>query len=152
MPTATRIEGAPVSDGELRVVVGVDGSACGTRALEFAAQEASYRGAALHVVSACGTTPYVTAWPMVLLESDHQATAAAIVDESLARVHEIDHMLVSKGEIRYGLAGRVLVETSRGATLLVVGSHGRGRAASLLLGSVSEYCVHHAVSPITIIR
>ncbi len=150
--TPTRRERTPEYNGELRVVVGVDGSECATRALAFAAQEASLRGAELHVVSAYGATPYVTASPMIPLESDHQSTAAAIVDESLAHVHEIDLALVSKGEIRYGSAGRVLVEMSRGATLLVVGSHGRGTAASLLLGSVSEYCVHHAVSPTTIVR
>ena len=140
------------ADGELRVVVGVDGSECGTRALEFAADEGALRGAVLHVVSAYGAKPSVTAWPTVLLESDHQETAAAIVDESLAHVRRIDDALVSKGEIRYGSAGHVLVDVSHGATLLVLGSRGWGYVASILLGSVSEHCVHHAVCPITIVR
>lgn len=139
-------------DGELRVVVGVDGSECGTRALAFAAHEAALRGAVLHVVTAYGVIPYVTAWPTVLLESDHQEIAAAIVDESLAHVRRIDDTIVSKGEIRYGSAGHVLVDVSHDATLLVLGSHGRGHVASVLLGSVSEHCVHHAVCPITIVR
>jgi nucleotide-binding universal stress UspA family protein len=81
-----------------------------------------------------------------------QVSAGAIVDDSFAYVQEIEPAIVSKGEIRYGVAGSVLVETARGATLLVVGSSGRGQVASLLVGSVSEHCVHHADSPVTVVR
>ena len=151
MATPTSSEGIEDHANELRVVVGVDGSECGTRALEFAAHEAALRGALLHVVSAYEEAPFVAVWPAVPLEPDQQA-AAAIVDESLAHVREIEPTIVSKGEIRYGVAGRVLVEASHGATLLVVGSHGRGRVASVLLGSVSDYCVHHALSSVTVVR
>jgi nucleotide-binding universal stress UspA family protein len=151
MSTASSGEDAQVHDDELRVVVGVDGSEYGRRALEFAAHEAAWRGALLEIVSAYQETPYVMAWPVVPLGPD-QMTAAAIVDESLARAEEIEPRIVSKGEIRYGAAGKVLVEASEAATLLVVGSHGRGQIASLFLGSVSEHCAHHAASPITIVR
>jgi nucleotide-binding universal stress UspA family protein len=139
MPTPTSGDGAQNQDGELRVVVGVDGSECGTRALVFAAHEAALRGALLEVVSAYEETPYVMAWP-------------AIVDESLAQVQELEPQIVSKGEIRFGPAGNVLVDVSQGAALLVIGSRGRGQVASLLLGSVSEHCVHHAASPTTVVR
>ena len=94
-------------------------------------------------MSAYGATPYVTAWPTVLLESDHQETAAAIVDESLAQAREIDDTLVTKGEIRYGSAGNVLVDVSQGAALLVLGSRGRGQVASLL----ARFCVRALCPP-----
>jgi nucleotide-binding universal stress UspA family protein len=151
MPTPTSGDGAQNQDGELRVVVGVDGSECGTRALVFAAHEAALRGALLEVVSAYEETPYEMAWPVVPLGPD-QVTAAAIVDESLTQVQELEPGIVSKGEIRYGPAGSVLVDVSQGADLLVIGTRGRGQVASLLLGSVSEHCVHHAASEITIVR
>ena len=151
MSTPTSGEGVSNRDGELRVVVGVDGSECGGRALEFAAHEAALRGALLEVVSAYEETPYVMAWPVVPLGPD-QMTAGAIVDESLAHVQELEPQIVSKGEMRYGPAGNVLVEVSQGAALLVIGSRGRGQVASLLLGSVSEHCVHHAASPTTVVR
>ncbi len=151
MPTPTSSEAVPEHQRELRVVVGVDGSECGTRALAFAAHEAALRGALLEVVSAYEEIPYVMAWPVVPLGPD-EATAGAIVDESLAQVQEVEPQIVSKGEIRFGPAGNVLVEASRGAVLLVVGSRGRGQVAGLLLGSVSEHCVHHAATPITVVR
>ncbi len=151
MTSATNGERPADHPSELRVVVGVDGSDCGTRALEFAAHEAAFRGALLHVVSAYEDAPFTTPWPVVPLVLD-QVSAAAAVDESLARVQEIEPAIVSKGEIRYGLAGRVLVSLSQNATVLVVGSRGRNELASLLLGSVSEYCVHHAAPPVTVVR
>ena len=46
----------------------------------------------------------------------------------------------------------VLVEASRGADLLVVGSRGHGEFAGMLLGSVSQYCVTQAHCPVLVFR
>jgi nucleotide-binding universal stress UspA family protein len=54
-------------------------------------------------------------------------------------------------EISEGTAARVLIESARGAALLVVGSRGRGGFAGLLLGSVSQQCAQHPPCPVVIL-
>jgi nucleotide-binding universal stress UspA family protein len=53
-----------------------------------------------------------------------------------------------------GRAGPTIIgEAERcGADLLVLGSHGQGALADLLLGSVSLYVVHHSHIPVRVVR
>ena len=49
-------------------------------------------------------------------------------------------------------AAAALLDASDGADLLVVGARGLGRVRRLLLGSVSQQCLHHATCPVAIVR
>ena len=51
-----------------------------------------------------------------------------------------------------GRSGQVLAEAAEGADLLVMGSRGHSGLTEALLGSVGQYCVHHAPGPVLIIR
>jgi nucleotide-binding universal stress UspA family protein len=137
--------------GELRIVVGVDGSQCADQAVDFAAHEAARWGALLHVISAFEVAPNA-GWVVLPLEP-YEETAASSVRAALSRIHDLEPDVVAKGEHVHGAAGNVLVGASAGASLLIVGSRGRGELASLVLGSVSEHCLHHVEAcPIVIVR
>lgn len=49
-------------------------------------------------------------------------------------------------------SGILAVADAEGADLIIVGSHGRGTVGRYLLGSVSDYIVHHAACPVLVVR
>lgn len=140
------------SEERPRIVVGVDGSEGSKDALRWAARQAGLTGAAIEAVTGweypafCGWAP---ACP-------DDAGLGQIAEQTLAQT--LDKVLGPDRPAR--LLTRVvarhpaqaLVEASKDAELLVVGSRGYGGFADALLGSVSTYCVHHARCPVTVIR
>jgi nucleotide-binding universal stress UspA family protein len=140
------------------IVVGVDHSAGARAALAFAHEEAQLRNAALRAVHAwqfgsIGYNGYEMTSPAIGGDIQKlRAAAAAALEQTLieaipdAGAVEIEQRLVE------GAPGAVLVDESRDASLLVVGSRGHGGFAQLLLGSVSQQCAHHAECPVVIVR
>ncbi|MEJ5254970.1 MAG: universal stress protein [Acidimicrobiales bacterium] len=137
-----------------RVVVGVDGSAGSRAALAFAAEEARLRGARLEVVVAW-QYPVLTTMPAfgVLPPVEEMAAEARegllqfLQDERLTD----DPQLEVTPVVVQGPAAAALIEASKGADLLVVGSRGHGGFTGLLLGSVSQACVTHATCPVVVV-
>lgn len=54
-------------------------------------------------------------------------------------------------EVTHGRPAASILDTARGAGLLVVGSRGRGPRAGLVLGSFSQAVLHHVHSPLVIV-
>jgi nucleotide-binding universal stress UspA family protein len=135
------------SPPEGRVLVGVDGSAGGDAALQWAAQEAQFRGATLEVVTAWSAPARIPLRKKADL--NFADVARQVLDKAVAQVGgpglEID------GRVLEGGAGPVLAERSENADLLVVGHRGLSRAKEALLGSVSHHAVHHSRAPVAII-
>jgi nucleotide-binding universal stress UspA family protein len=140
------------------IVVGVDHSAGAKAALRFALEEARLRQATLRVVHAwqfgyIGATGLEGALPAVGAElEDFRRGAEAALEETLKEVGADNDGVAIERRVDQGTAAAVLVEESRGADLLVVGSRGHGGFAQLLLGSVSQQCAQHAFCPVVIVR
>ena len=61
------------------------------------------------------------------------------------------HGVVAKRDFLHGDPVAKLVEASAEVGLLVMGSRGRGRIRSVLLGSVSRSLVHSAACPVVVV-
>lgn len=140
------------------IVVGVDRSDGAKAALAFAHKEARLRGAKLRAVHVwqfgyIGYTGFEAAMPPVGGDiHEFRAAASAALDATLREALPDVGDVEIEQRIVEGTPGAVLVDESREADLLVVGSRGHGGFAQLLLGSVSQQCAHHAACPVVIVR
>jgi nucleotide-binding universal stress UspA family protein len=139
------------------IVVGVDSSDGAKAALRFALAEAKLRQASVSAVhvwqfgfyGAAGTGAFDPAFGVDL--SDVRAAAEAELEATVDAVVSSGSEVEVTRRVVEGTPGAVLVEQSRDAELLVVGSRGHGGFAGLLLGSVSQQCAQHAACPVVII-
>lgn len=144
----------------MAIVVGVDGSPESLQALRWALAEAKLRKTTVRAVHA---------W---------QYPRTMVISDPFLGGPEVDPLLIEPSELEGAVEGRLaelvrgvasepdaveqrvvqgnpaesLVEASKDAELLVVGSRGRGGFSGLLLGSVSQACAHHAHCPVVIVR
>ncbi|WP_200210089.1 universal stress protein [Micromonospora coerulea] len=147
------VRGEPRADGP--VVVGVDGSALSDEAIGFAFAEAAQRGTSLVAVHAWRYPRPAGPGDIVPLVYDAEELAAEeerVLAESLAGWTERYPEVPVRHRLVAATPARALVEESTNAQLTVVGAHGRGAFRGLLLGSVSHAVLHHARSPLAIVR
>jgi len=138
------------------IIVGVDGSGHSQRALEWAMKEAAVRHAPLTVVavhgaikSAYGTGPVTFADDPARTEETRKA-AQAEADKVLADLTGPHPESVTVTAV-HGFPVDVLINASKGADMLVLGSRGAGGFARLMLGSVADQVVQHALCPVLIV-
>ena len=136
-----------------RVVVGVDGSENGYKALAWAARHARRRGAHLEVVLAWQSpagaiTPMGMAYvppPVESIQADAERRMERTLDT--CDLSEIDHGVV----VAERDTATLLCEVAAGADLLVLGSRGLGGFKGLLLGSVTARCANEGPCPVAIV-
>jgi nucleotide-binding universal stress UspA family protein len=134
------------------IVVGVDGSDGGRRALDWAVGEAGARNSAVVAVTAWSWdglefSPVTATNPT---EAKDRATRL-LHDEIEASITRHGSRLPIASEVLEGSPADVLAEAARPADLLVLGSHGHSRVRRTVLGSVSEACVRKATCPVVVI-
>ncbi|KUI32634.1 universal stress protein [Mycobacterium sp. GA-2829] len=146
---------APAKEG---IVVGVDGSPGAQRAVTWAAREAAGRDLPLTVINVFPDTemrmwldvpPSDAFWHTIetrnqeILDEAVKVAEAATADEGpiMVRARSVSGHIVS-----------TMVDLSKDAAMLVVGSSGLGAIGRRLLGSVGRGLVHHAHCPVAVIH
>lgn len=141
-----------------RVVVGVDGSPASVEAIAFAFEWASLHGVGLTAVHAWYSDYYDQvagksgAIPLSVEVELFEGDERRVLSEALAGWREKYPEVDVRELVVHGHPAEALTESSVGARLVVVGSRGRGGFRSLLLGSVSHAVLHHATSPVAVVR
>lgn len=138
----------------MTILVGIDGSQDAEAALDFGVEEASLRGADLLVV--CAWEMPMVIDPMAAYPGDWFESmlddADGLAKAAVARVKESHPEVNCEGKAVEGHPALVLLEEAKNVDMIVLGSHGRGEFASLLLGSVTQQVIHHATCPVVIVR
>ena len=136
------------------VVVGVDASRHASHATDWAAAEAARRGTTLYIVHAFDFDPgSAIIGPVGDFSTDPARTAhIQVLAQTEYRVREAHPTLPVVTELVHQSPAGALVEASRRAALIVVGTRGRGGFAGLSLGSVSLRLAAHSHCPVVLLR
>lgn len=133
------------------VVVGVDGSAHAQRALRWAAAEARVRRVPLEVVHAwSGSYAGFFNLPIVVPLSHPEEVGHGIVTRALADL-DLNGVVVHR-RIVENTPAKAIETAAHDASVVVIGSRGRGDVTAALLGSVSRHVLRHVVTPVVVVR
>lgn len=135
------------------VIIGIDGSPQSVLALGWACRRAQTCGDLVRAICVWSLTASGEDWMMQTgAKALGQRRAERVLREAVEAVRRDHPAAEVETLVVEGSAAHVLIEMSAGADMLVVGSRGLGGFSGLLLGSVSQQCVHHAHCPVTVVR
>src|SRR5215472_15629727 len=132
-----------------RLVVGIDSSPHSIAALHWALRLAERLSGEV-VALFCWQMPFYGV-PGGFDRDELEARAKALLRHTIAEAAPDPSVplltLVAEGDPTEGL-----IEASKNANLLVVGTRGRSQVAGLMLGSVSQGCSAHANCPVVLVK
>jgi len=135
-----------------RILVATDGSDGATAAVDEALALAKETGALVTIVCVRRVPELLGSPYYQHALSDELRRGRAVIDEAAERASHAG--IEAETEILTGQPAEevVRIAAARDVDLIVVGSHGRGRVASALLGSVARAVVHSADRPVLIVK
>lgn len=140
------------------ILVATDFGEASGAALAYGRELARSFGATLHVLNVAddvyvrlGGDAYMAVLPE--LQKDLEVAAQKQLDELLVD-NDPNPLPVKKAVLTSSATAAAIVQYARdlGIDLIVVGTHGRGAVAHLLMGSVAERVVRSASCPVLIVR
>jgi nucleotide-binding universal stress UspA family protein len=140
----------PQATTEPTVIVGVDGSEDGRRALHWAAGQAGRRQQRLRVLHAIDLPRRTRATGSP--ETADGAAARRLVESAVADIQRTWPEVTASGEWLVGIPSAVLVRSARPTDLVVVGSRVSDRIESTVISSVSNEVAERATCPVVIVR
>lgn len=152
---AQRVYKGEPTEFEGRVVLGLDGSELSRDAMAFAFDYACRHGLGLTALHTWDVPLPETVPPVVVSRDelqDVQEDELKVTARQLAAFTELHPEVDLRQKVVRGSAESVLVSAAKDAALVVVGSRGRGGFLGLVLGSVSQALLQHAVSPVAVAR
>ncbi|WP_396288286.1 universal stress protein [Curtobacterium sp. KT1] len=135
------------------VVVGVDGRSAAS-ALAWAADAAQRRGRELDLVRAWAVPIAMAPYANIYLEEDRALWSNEADIELRAAIRAVGNAhpgLRVDGSSVEGQPREVMLQSSRGASLVVVGRRHRTAIGGFLAGSVGEHLMHHGHAPVCVV-
>ena len=132
------------------IVVGIDGSASSSAALDWAVEAARRRHTRLrlvHAIDMAGSASTVGSWPPVDVQRD---MAWSVLTTALADLEDVD--VAVETSLGVGRPTPVLLDEADRAQMVVLGSRGRSDLVGLLTGSTSLQLAMHATCPVIVVR
>jgi nucleotide-binding universal stress UspA family protein len=139
------------------ILVAVDGSPESDAAVRWAAREAEMRNAdvtLMHVIA-----PVEVSWPVRYLQASFDKWQEENAQHVIEQAQKTFHATVSPAEssavraaVKHAAVASTLIDASRDAQMVVVGSRGMGAVGRVILGSVSGGLVHYAHCPVAVIH
>ena len=136
------------------ILVGHDGSAAAADAVRWAARLAARLGARLHIVRS---------WSISSAPKPSTATAGYVPPMTDFESAVLEHLRADIGalglsgdvivdcHVLHGPAARRLLEASKNAEMLVLGTRGAGGFMGLRFGSTADQVVRHARCPVVVV-
>ena len=138
-----------------KVIIPVDGSEASVNAFHGGIELAEKYGAEILLLNVVDATEMIDPINKMMISDEYRKAIKEKGEELLASlVPEIPKTLAHKEMVLIGVPGPMIagLANKEEGTVVVMGNSGKGSLSSFIMGSVSQYVIHHVKVPVLIIK